>query len=104
MPFVGETKDVAGAQVAIAARIANKMPDSTEQNGFMTIDVQQIQELLVMRYLLLHVGHLAKATACASWTSGAAAELNSGLPFTIPAVAHTTRRMSQTHKNNLGAK
>ena len=43
--FVGEAKEIAGAQVAIAARVANKMADSNEQDEVMTFGVQQIQEL-----------------------------------------------------------
>ena len=34
MPFVGDIRGIAGAQVAIAARAANKMADS---NGIMTV-------------------------------------------------------------------
>ena len=40
--FVGETKEIAGAQVAIAAKVANKMADSNEQDEVMTFGVLQI--------------------------------------------------------------
>ena len=44
MLFVGEAKEIAGAQVAIAARVANKMAESNEQDEIMTVGVQQLQE------------------------------------------------------------
>ncbi len=44
--FVGEAKEIAGAQVAIAARVvANKMADSNGQEEVMNVGVQQIQGL-----------------------------------------------------------
>lgn len=48
--FVGEAKEIAGAQVATAARVANKMADSNQHDEVMTVGVQQIQELRYERY------------------------------------------------------
>ena len=38
--FVGEAIKMAGAHVAIAARVANKMADSNEKDEVMTVGVQ----------------------------------------------------------------